>query len=108
MLLSESVQAANQGVDPSPVLVVHLRGFAGLSEGVSFVDEQDHSGGRLPYLFGRADGSANLFERSGKELRHLAHRSAASGRKTKSEEKDRDLERARHLVAESLGESGLS
>jgi hypothetical protein len=41
--IGESIDAADEGIDARPVLMVHLVGFTRLRQGVGLVDQQDHA-----------------------------------------------------------------
>ncbi len=45
---SHPVDAAQQGIHPGPVLVMHLGEFPGLGQGIGLVDEQDTETGGDP------------------------------------------------------------
>ena len=107
--LGEAVEAANEGVDTGAILVVHLRRFSRLSEGVRFVDEKDDGRpGPIRSSVTRTGSFPNLLECCGEELGHLADGTTPTRGKAETVKEDGYVDRTGNRVTEGLGERGLA
>ena len=75
LLSAEGVDAADQRINPSAILVVHLGQISGLRQGVRFVDEQHDAGPDVPLgVPPTLRGVCHLLEGRRQERGHLADR----------------------------------
>lgn len=101
--LGRLIDATDQGVDPGAILVMHLAEGARLRHGVRFIDHEDVAGAaRLSRL------CRDLPERLGDQPGHLTDSARASGLQAQPEDANVHAEAASNLVAERLGDGGLS
>ena len=107
--IGEPVDAADEGIDPADLLMLHLGRFSRLRERVGLVDEKDHRApGPFAVLLDRGGFLDREVEGGGDQLGDLADAPLAARRQAKRQQLDLDALLACDRIGDGLGELGLS
>src|SRR5713226_8636352 len=107
--MRQSVNSANEGINPCSVFVVHLLDRSRFSKRICFIDDEDHSSSKL--LCCRVASTCkllHLLECLGDELSHFADRTTSSRHETEAENRYFDRLAPRDRVTETVRESCLT
>src|ERR1035437_2416143 len=92
MRVCQPLDPADKSIHPGTVLMMHLRGFSGLSQSIGFINQQDDPTTRLSAMtpqFGRFRNGVVECRRD--KLRHLSNTSLPSRRETQREKRQIDV-----------------